>query len=164
MANFDLSWAVFTGVFSIFAVIPGFLLFIHSQLPSQKIRTMFEALKEADDFYLSCIEEGLVYGTKADLYRSELQQCHVRAEAARFEAHAARTYIDDVTNWIKGLSRTIRQICWKVRDVRADISNASLRERERQAALRNLATANTASEGGEPGQCWSRPYLSSSTA
>lgn len=44
------------------------------------------------------------------------------AEGARFEAHAARTYTEDVANWAKGLSKKIKEICWQVRDVRADIS------------------------------------------
>ena len=74
MANFELSWAVATGLLSIFAVIPGIFLFIHSQLPSQKIHVMVEALKEADDLLVECIEEGLVYGNKADTYRSSLEQ------------------------------------------------------------------------------------------
>ncbi|RDX48602.1 hypothetical protein OH76DRAFT_642313 [Lentinus brumalis] len=113
---------------------------------------MFEVLKEADDLLLLCTEEGLVYGTKAVIYRSTLDQLHVRAEGARFEAHAARTYAEDVANWFKGLSRTIRQICWKVRDVRAEISTTSLRERERQAALCNLAMSDSStSEASLPG-------------
>lgn len=139
MADFQLTWGIFTGVISIVTVIPACLLYIHSQLPSQKLRPMFESLKEADELLLTCVEEGLVYGTNADLYRSALNlyvislvialstpnlsyRLHTRAEGARFEAHAARTYAEDVANWFKGLSRRISEICWQVRDVRADIS------------------------------------------
>ncbi|RPD59274.1 hypothetical protein L226DRAFT_561285 [Lentinus tigrinus ALCF2SS1-7] len=150
MANFEFSWAIFTGVFSIVVVIPGSLLYIHSQLPSQKLRPMFETLTEAEELLLSCTEEGLVYGAKAEGFRSKLDQLRHRAERARFEAHTARTYAEDVANWVKGLSRKIHEICSKVRDVRADISTNSLRERERQAALRDQHTATENGESGNP--------------
>lgn len=72
MADFQSTWAIVTGVLGILTIIPGSLLYIHSQLPSQKLRPMFEALKEADDLLFTCIEEGLVYGANADTYRSTL--------------------------------------------------------------------------------------------
>ena len=72
MADFDFPWSLFTGLFSIFAVIPGCLVYIYCQLPSQKLRPMLESLKEADELLFTCVEEGLVYGTKATLYRFTL--------------------------------------------------------------------------------------------
>ena len=87
MANFELSWGLFTGIFSIFAVIPGCLLYIYSQLPSQKLRPMFESLKEADELLLVCSEEGLVYGTKAETFRSTLDKYATRP---KFRHRSAR--------------------------------------------------------------------------
>ena len=75
MANFDLSWSLFTGLFSIFAVIPGCLIYIHCQLPSQKLGPMFQSLKDAEELLLTCVEDGLVYGTNANTYRSTLDTC-----------------------------------------------------------------------------------------
>ena len=74
MANFEFTWGLFTGVFSIFVVIPGCLVYLHSQLPSQKLGPMLQILQEAEELLLSCTEEGLVYGQKADSFRSELDQ------------------------------------------------------------------------------------------
>lgn len=97
MANFDLSWSLFTGLFSICAVIPGCLIYIHCQLPSQKLRPMFESLKEADEFLLTCVEEGLVYGSDADWYRSELDAyvmisyCSLSSQSA--DAHPHIVYV-----------------------------------------------------------------------
>ena len=100
-----------------------------------------------------------------------LHRLRLRAEGARFQAHSARTYAEDVANLIKGLSRHIYEICLRVRDVRADISvrplsrctftvphrftlqNNSLRERERQAALRGAATTMTRN-AEQPGEYW----------
>lgn len=74
MATFEFTWGLFTGVFSIFVVIPGCLVYLHSQLPSQRLGPMFEILQEAEELLLSCTEEGLVYGLKAESFRSKLDQ------------------------------------------------------------------------------------------
>ena len=139
----------FVRVFPVFsAAVENMITGLDTNLPVRRLvdheydrilRAMFESLKEADELLLTCVEEGIVYGTNADLYRSALNlyvislviapstpnlsyRLHTRAEGARFEAHAARTYAEDVANWFKGLSRRISEICWQVRDVRADIS------------------------------------------
>ncbi|TFK85936.1 hypothetical protein K466DRAFT_664142 [Polyporus arcularius HHB13444] len=141
MADFQYIWAIVTGVLSILAMIPLAVRYINSQLPTKKLQPMFELLGDANSLLLSCVEEGLVYGRKAQNYETTLSQLRSKAEDARLRATSAKTYYEDLANWWKGLTQSIGEICMNVRDVRADISSNSLRERERLDAQRRASMA-----------------------
>ncbi|KAI0700984.1 hypothetical protein C8T65DRAFT_657001 [Cerioporus squamosus] len=133
---FDPIWNIALGVLSICTAILGIVTFINTRLPSNKLHTMFELLQDADGLLLSCSEEGLVPSEAADDFREQLGWLRSRADEARLETLAAKSYSEDFANWLKGLTRNIDQICQNVREIRAEISTSSMRERERLAAQR----------------------------
>ncbi|RPD57822.1 hypothetical protein L226DRAFT_563618 [Lentinus tigrinus ALCF2SS1-7] len=134
MAAFDSIWNIALGVLSICMAIQGIFRFINNRLPSNRLHSMSGLLQDANELLLSCSEEGLVPSDAADDFRQKLSLLRSRADEVRLETLAAKNRKEDFANWLKGLTRDINQICQDVREIRAEISTSSIRERERLAA------------------------------
>ena len=68
MASFEFTWNIALGVLSIILVIQTAWWQLKKMLPSNRLRRMFELLDDADALLVSCSEEGLVQGEKAECF------------------------------------------------------------------------------------------------
>ncbi len=78
MASFDSIWNIALGVLSIVLAIQAIWRHLKRKLPSKRVRRMFQLLDDADALLLSCGEEGLVYGEKAEGFRRNLARYVLR--------------------------------------------------------------------------------------
>ncbi|RPD57826.1 hypothetical protein L226DRAFT_309565 [Lentinus tigrinus ALCF2SS1-7] len=148
MMDFQSLWSILLGVLSIVLALLGTWSFVNTQLPSKNLHTMFDMLDDTDGLLLSCKEEGLVPVDAADDFRTKLAWHRASAEETRLRTLAAKNYIEDFTNWLRGLTRKMRKICQDVREIRSEISTTSMRERQRLAAERDQREAG--GEGAHP--------------
>ncbi|KAI0330383.1 hypothetical protein GY45DRAFT_1345955 [Cubamyces sp. BRFM 1775] len=136
-------WDMFVGVMGVLTAVPVVYCFIAIQLPSRKVKALFESFTETDALFEGCIEEGLLKEHHIQEFRAHLKTLRRRANEVRAQVLAARTFREDVTNWAKGLTFKINQIHTGLTDVRATISTTSTREREereRAEAAQRAAT------------------------
>ncbi|KAI0684918.1 hypothetical protein C8T65DRAFT_680878 [Cerioporus squamosus] len=141
MASFDSIWNIVLGVLSIALAIQTVWRLLKKKLPSKRVRRMYKLLDDADALLISCGEEGLVHGKKAEGFRRNLARLRQFAAEVRLEANTAKSYPEDFANMLKGLTERIDDICQEAVDIRANISTSSMRERERLAAQRRAEDA-----------------------
>ncbi|KAI0351970.1 hypothetical protein OH77DRAFT_1428998 [Trametes cingulata] len=155
-------WELFVGIVGVLTAIPVLVHLFISQLPSRKLPGLFKTLEEADAVFEDSIEEGLLKEHHITEFRALLGGLHSRANEVRAQVHAARDCLEDIVNWAKGLTSKINQLNDDVKEVRADISTTSTREREEreraEIARRVAAGCGAEVEGGtSPHDCNARP-------
>ncbi|KAI0364015.1 hypothetical protein BV20DRAFT_983451 [Pilatotrama ljubarskyi] len=146
MAVFSDVWDIVIGVLSIVAGVPLIVRYVHKQLPSKKLQVLLDLLDDTSTLFTSCIEQGLVNESAAAEFQTQLTKLRDRGDEVRLEALSAKSYTDDVVNMVKGLTRKINAVCKDVRELRAEISTTSFRERERLEAERRAITSGTVVE------------------
>lgn len=70
MVDFFNVWDVVTGILSLGATF--LVAYVYHQLPSKRIKVLRDLLKETEDFYASCLEEGLLKGRDVVHYSARL--------------------------------------------------------------------------------------------
>ncbi|KAH9888345.1 hypothetical protein C8Q73DRAFT_709864 [Cubamyces lactineus] len=149
-------WDVFVGVVGVLTAIPVLIALIATQLPSRKLKGLDEALMETETVLNESIEEGILRDYQIGAFKERLELLRNRTTEVRARVHAARTWSEDLENWVQGLTSKITQIIKDVKEVRSTISTTSTREREEreraEAAQRLVAvggvnaTADTTSD------------------
>ncbi|KAI0351972.1 hypothetical protein OH77DRAFT_1592426 [Trametes cingulata] len=159
-------WDIFVGIVGLLTSIPILLHYLKKQLPSRRLRTLFNTLAETDALFTSCIGEGLLKVRQARTFRAQLSRLRGRAEAMRVQVYTARGCGDDFANLLKGMSRRINALRKNVLEVRTKISTTSDRERQarERAAARRRAELLRKSRVGIPDNdeiaavCWWKPW------
>ncbi|KAL1945392.1 hypothetical protein VTO73DRAFT_2243 [Trametes versicolor] len=147
MVDFFNVWDLVTSILSLgVAFLGGYLYY---QLPSKKMDVLFALLDKTQGFFMLCVEQGLLDEIAAAIFGDELTILRTRSDEVNLTVTKAKTWPEDVSNMVKGLTRRINGICRDLHVVGANISVMSLRERERLVAERRAATMNTAAQGVE---------------
>ncbi|KAI0330386.1 hypothetical protein GY45DRAFT_1323704 [Cubamyces sp. BRFM 1775] len=143
-------WDLFIGIVSLLTSVPIVYHCVTRQLPSRKLRALFDTLSETETLYTSCIEEGLLKEYEARTFSKNISALRRRATDIRVLVHSAKTYGDDFKNLVQGVTRRINRLCKDIKKVRSKISTTSNRERERRQradAQRRITQDNHAADG-----------------
>ena len=74
--DFFSRWDLVLGIFSLifFPFLPYLISFVTSQLPSRRIKYLFDLLDDADALFSSCSEQGLMVGQESLEHRLTLDK------------------------------------------------------------------------------------------
>ncbi|KAI0669475.1 hypothetical protein C8Q78DRAFT_1040155 [Trametes maxima] len=136
------AWDLFVGIIGVLTGIPIAWTLIAMQLPSRKLRDLFDALSETETLLESCVEGGLLREHHVLVFQGRLTALRNRAIETRTQAYA-RNIHEEFANWMGGLSSKINRISKDVRDVGSRIKTTSSHEREERQ--RTEATRRTSS-------------------
>ncbi|KAI0633105.1 hypothetical protein C8Q77DRAFT_1158523 [Trametes polyzona] len=132
-------WDIVIGVFSLGGT--SLVAYLYHQLPSKKVNVLHAVLEKTHGLYTSSVEQGLLNPSAAaecEIKLSALRSC---ANEVILEAGRASSFTEDFANLLNGLTWRISSMCSNVREVGAEISATSLRERERLEAERRATEA-----------------------
>ncbi|KAJ2979300.1 hypothetical protein NUW54_g11157 [Trametes sanguinea] len=132
MLGFFDSWDLSIGIVSLVLLVPTVVHFIMKQLPSRKFRTLLALLDDTEVLFNASMEEGLLKDRENRTFQRHLTILRSQSEALRAEIYAARSCGDDFSNLLRGMTRRINQLCFRVKKLRVSISTTSIRERERR--------------------------------
>ncbi|KAI9067212.1 hypothetical protein FKP32DRAFT_291150 [Trametes sanguinea] len=151
------------GVIGLLTIPPAFGALIYNLLPSTRLPDLEQIFSETEGLLQKNTEAGLLGSHDVALgFRSRLELLRTRLEEVQVESHCATTLLQNVKKMLGGLSRCIFYLSNDVKELRADISTTSARERERlrqcQASLaRGGETSSTPSSISPAGSSSSAP-------
>ncbi|KAI0941484.1 hypothetical protein AcW1_003362 [Taiwanofungus camphoratus] len=145
IAGYDV-WGIVAGVLGTLGLIPILTSIVNDQMPSAKLMVLEETLLDTDSLLQSVSEEGLFTNNNfISETEHRLAYFHSKAEEYRTATYCATTFMKQLKEMMKGLSKRISLLCNDVKDVRADISSTSSTQRKRLHAEGLLPTSgNTA--------------------
>ncbi|KAI9067208.1 hypothetical protein FKP32DRAFT_1588846 [Trametes sanguinea] len=154
--KFDLA----IGIISIVAFPTVIVTIIYNLLPSTRLVELETVFTETEGLLKKNFEAGLLGPQDiAAQFHRRISLLERDIEDVRVESHCATTYIQNVKKMLGGLSRRIFYLCNEVKELRADISTTSARERER------LRRSQASASGEEVDRSMSSPgELSTSMA
>ncbi|KAH9888335.1 hypothetical protein C8Q73DRAFT_668257 [Cubamyces lactineus] len=109
-------WGVVAGVIGLFALIPAFLTWLQTRLPTARLPHLIASFIETERLFAAAIRDGL-FTNENDLF------------------YAAETWSEDVRNWWNGLSGRIAARCLELNNIRKRLAARNSRERRRLASL-----------------------------
>ncbi|KAI0365111.1 hypothetical protein BV20DRAFT_982810 [Pilatotrama ljubarskyi] len=126
-----------------------FLFVFLRQLPSHKLYVLDRDLREAQSYFASRVEEGLLSGKYAEDFRAQLDKLEAQTEVLRRIMESVWPFsYRDFANMFRGVTRQ----CYKLRDevefVRNDIWRTSCQEKLRFDTYKMMTTPAIAPAAG----------------
>ncbi|KAJ8482810.1 hypothetical protein ONZ51_g5119 [Trametes cubensis] len=128
-------WGAITGVLGTIALIPVFLAWLQTRLPSTRLPQLLALLKETRELFAAAVRDGLFTDEK------ELHQFNINlwgtvayVDDVRARVYAARTWRQDVNNWWHGLSGRITTLCEELDVIRLKLARRNSNERKKIAS------------------------------
>ncbi|KAI9067214.1 hypothetical protein FKP32DRAFT_1588852 [Trametes sanguinea] len=141
MANTHQNLDTAVGIIGILTAPPVLGALIYSLLPCTRLRELEQLFAETEGLLQKNAEAGLLGSCDVAFgFHSRLNLLRERVERVQVESHRATTYIQNLMKMLGGLSRRISNICSDVKELRADISTTTARERERLRQAQNTPT------------------------
>ncbi|KAI9059876.1 hypothetical protein FKP32DRAFT_1679413 [Trametes sanguinea] len=128
-------WGTIAGVVGILGLIPVFLAWLQTRLPSKKLPILIQSHQELETLFATAIRDGL-FSDEHDLYQfnRNIWAMTGEVEDIRAEVYAARTWRADVRNWARGLSGRIWTVCEGLDSIKMKLAGRNSHERKRLAS------------------------------
>ncbi|KAJ8482806.1 hypothetical protein ONZ51_g5117 [Trametes cubensis] len=128
-------WGVITGVIGTLTIIPAFLAFLHTRLPTSLLPAVIKQDKETRTLFDTALRKGLITD-EGDIYefKINLLDTEIRVAELRAEVYAATTWWQDVTNWWFGLSSKITVLRGDLNSIRVKLARRNSKELKRMAS------------------------------
>ncbi|KAI0669477.1 hypothetical protein C8Q78DRAFT_1154828 [Trametes maxima] len=136
-------WGVIAGVIGTVALIPVFIAWFNTRLPSARITPLVELLREVEELFSAALREGL-FTSQEDLHQFSLGPQHlarIDVDEARGKAYSASAWKQDVKNWWNGLSDDISAVQAELNTTRVKLANRNSNERKRRASQHSVGEA-----------------------
>ncbi|KAI0657810.1 hypothetical protein C8Q70DRAFT_1055575 [Cubamyces menziesii] len=130
-------WGVVTGVIGTLAVIiPVFLAWLRTRLPSNNLPQLIDAYKDVLELFTAAVRDGL-FPDEDELHRYNVNiwTMTIYVDDIRSRVYSAQTWRQDASNWWNGLSGVISTRCRELNDFRFKLAERNSRERRRLASL-----------------------------
>ncbi|KAI0323300.1 hypothetical protein GY45DRAFT_1376423 [Cubamyces sp. BRFM 1775] len=128
-------WGAVTGVIGTLSLIPIFLAWLQTRLPSSRIPHLLALRAEILELFTAAILEGLITDEK-ELYQlnRNVWAAKMQADEMRAKVYAAQTWWQDVKNWWQGLSGRVMTLCEELNFLRMKLAERNTNERKRLAS------------------------------
>ncbi|KAI0330368.1 hypothetical protein GY45DRAFT_751133 [Cubamyces sp. BRFM 1775] len=129
-------WGAITGILGTIALIPVFLAWLQTRLPTTKLPHMIDSFRDTEELFLTAVRDGL-FTNEDELQRFNINMWTVTmyVEEMRYKVYAAQTWRQDVVNWWQGLSGRITTLCGELNSLRMKLAERNSMERRRLASL-----------------------------
>ncbi|OSC97557.1 hypothetical protein PYCCODRAFT_1428382 [Trametes coccinea BRFM310] len=128
MFGFFDSWDLSIGIVSLVLLVPTIVHLVMKQLPSRRLRTLLALLEDTEVLFNASVEEGLLKDPDNRTFQRQLTILRGHAEAVRAEIYAAKSCGDDFSNLLRGVTRRVNNLCFRVKKLRVNISHAGERK------------------------------------
>ncbi|KAI8968723.1 hypothetical protein BD414DRAFT_582068 [Trametes punicea] len=128
-------WGVIASVIGILALVPAFLAWLQTRLPTTIMPGLIEVHRETQELFSSALREGLIIDPNdLNLYSINLVEATIGVDGLRAEVYAIKTWLEDVAKWWNGLSGNISMLRQNLNELRVQLAERNSKERKKLAA------------------------------
>ncbi|KAI9069042.1 hypothetical protein FKP32DRAFT_1587194 [Trametes sanguinea] len=132
-------WGTIAGVIGALALIPVFLAWLQTRLPTTRISEVVAIHKEVKELFSASLEEGLITDSnELLLFKINLIEAAACIDELRAEVYAIKTWRQNVAKWWSGLSGKIAVLCEKLNVHRMKLATRNSNERKKQASQKSV--------------------------